>query len=141
MWNLKIALLFLVLGCALILVFQILYSEFFLSNPTQCTHNPNCPVPYLEKKREIAQRLLDIYIELSAAAKYKHPPNAKNLVEIKGIISELDPASALSRKDREMAEPEPTNSSVMLDVCPEKFMGEYYGFASLRERMGNSGLH
>jgi len=92
--------------------------------PTNCFATGK---PYLEKQRIIARKVFDIYLELSNGAKHNKPASPKILLQLKGIVAELDPAFKLSQ-DREPTEPDNVNTSVLLDVCPEKYMGEKYGY-------------
>ena len=84
-------------------------------------------LPYLEKHRTISRKLFDIYLELSSDASHQKPGSPKLLLKLKGIIGELDPAYTLSQ-DNEPTEPDKVNTSEVLDVCPEKYMGEKYGY-------------
>ncbi|KAK3736700.1 hypothetical protein QZH41_011492, partial [Actinostola sp. cb2023] len=88
---------------------------------------PTAPVPYLETKKEISKQLADIYQQLRLAVSHKSSPTPKLLLELKGIIGILDPAHKLSQDEKEPTETNQTNSSALLDVCPEKYMGEEYG--------------
>lgn len=127
----KVILFGLLLLTALTVVYQISYTGHLHNDPPATQSNVVCkcpiPEPYLEAKREIARRLAEIYNDLANDVRHKQSPSPKNLIKLQGIIGELDPVNAISSKDKEQAEPKQTNSSVMLDVCPEKFMGEYYG--------------
>jgi len=102
-------------------------SQLFTSTPNS-EHVSTTPLPYYEKKREIAQKLADIYLTLENALHHSKPPTPKTLLQLKGIISELDPAHRLSAEHREETDPKSANTSVILDVCPEKYMGEKYRY-------------
>ncbi|XP_048582920.1 uncharacterized protein LOC116607383 [Nematostella vectensis] len=84
------------------------------------------PTDFSQDKKDIARKLLEVNLLLKADILQKRAPAPDTVLKLEAVIEQLEPEYSLS-KSREKPKQD-VNTSVILDVCPEEYRGENFGY-------------